>query len=73
MKRDLYIMASGNYPFAPCFRAAHTLATPPHFADTIRGALPEIDRPCTKKRTDATTGCRCVGKVGKDGFEPPKA
>ena len=29
MKRDLYIMASGNYPFAPCFRAAHTLATPP--------------------------------------------
>ena len=25
-----------------------------------------------KKRTDATTGCRCVGKVGKDGFEPPK-
>ena len=25
------------------------------------------------KKTDATTDCRCVGKVGKDGFEPPKA
>ena len=29
MKRDMNIMESVNNPFAPCFRAAHTLATPP--------------------------------------------
>ena len=29
IKRDMYIMESVNNPFAPCFRAAHTLATPP--------------------------------------------
>ena len=29
MKRDMYIMESVNNPFAPCFRAAHTLAAPP--------------------------------------------
>ena len=29
MKRDMNIMESVNNPFVPCFRAAHTLATPP--------------------------------------------
>ena len=71
MKRDLYIMASGNYPFAPCFRAAHTLATPPLRGHRSRRSA--RNRPAMHKKTDATTGCRCVGKVGKDGFEPPKA
>ncbi len=28
MKRDMNIMESVNNPFVPCFRAAHTLATP---------------------------------------------
>ena len=31
-------------------RGAHAGHTAPHFADTIRGALHEIDRPCTKNR-----------------------
>ena len=73
MKRDMNIMESVNNPFAPCFRAAHTLATPPplrrHHSPRSARNRPAMH----KKRTDATTGCRCVGKVGKDGFEPPKA
>ena len=30
-------------------RGAHAAPNRPHFAATVRGALPEIDRPCTKK------------------------
>ena len=49
MKRDMYIMESVNNPFVHAF--ARRTRCPPHFADTIRGALHKIDRPCTKKPT----------------------
>ena len=50
-ERDLYIMASGNYPIRSMLSRGRTRWPPPHFAATVHHALHEIDRPCTKKPT----------------------